>query len=108
MSDVCMIAVFLVGGIVGIDVAITFKRGKRRAGFLPVPSNLQIPRYWHYGSLPIGIECLVVVIGFLTDSRPLALFGLFGGTLIALVFMGMKPRWLEPQWMSWLRDHYSH
>lgn len=108
MTKMAWVAVFFLFAGVGCSVgAIQFKLGKMKAGFLPLPTNPQIPRDWPYGLGPGGIGSLLTGIGLLVDNRTLAMIGILGIVPFGLVLMAWKPRWVQPDWLLWLRDHYE-
>jgi hypothetical protein len=104
MKDLALL--FLLMGLGCLLGAVLFKKGERKKGFLPEPVNLQTPRDWAYGSVPTGLGFLLASIGLFVGSRLLTLIGLFSTVPFALVFMALKPRWIQPDWLLWLRDHY--
>ena len=98
---------FLVAAIVGPISALDFKSGKMKSSFLPLPVNTQIPVHHAYTGWPLGFFGLVSALGWVIESRPVLLIGIFGGLLLAIVFMAWKPDWLKPDWLLWLEAHYD-
>ena len=106
-GDTLVLLFFFLATVFGPIGAIQFKRGKRKAAFLPLPINIEIPTHWFYMGWPVGIGSLLTGIGFAIDNRTLGMIGLFGVMPFALVFAIWKPRWLKPDWLIWLEDKYG-
>jgi hypothetical protein len=102
-----VILLFLLAAILCPIVAIQLKQGKMKTAFIPLPINPEIPVDWPYGLWPVGVGSFLAGTGIFVESRTLILIGLFGAILFAFVFMFWKPRWLKPDWLLWLEDHYD-
>jgi hypothetical protein len=99
-------AFFLIAAVVMFHTAWSTKRGGEKWWFM-LKRNPTVPKDTAYGSIPIGVGCLIVVVGILIDNRSLFSLGFFGGIAVAFVFMVWKPDWLKPTWLLWLEDHYD-
>ena len=60
-----------------------------------------------YGSLPLGIGAVLVGVGGLVDNNPIIFTGFGGGVIVGYVFIAWKPRWMKPDWLLWLEEHYD-
>ena len=98
---------FLLGGVVMLVGAIRVKQGRTKIAFLPKSPTLLGARDWGYALLPASIGAISSSIGVLLNNRMLAAIGLLGSVLCSFIFMFSKPRWIQPDWLLWLRDHYT-
>jgi len=106
-ENTCVTIFFFFMAIAGPAWALEFKSGKSKSTYLPLPVNTQTPVYWYYTGWPAGFFGLVSGVGWVIESRPVAMIGVFGGLLLAIVFLTWKPDWLKPDWLLWLEANYD-
>ncbi len=94
--------IFVIMGIALVYQALRIKLGYYRNVFLR-QRGLSIPKYGYYGNLPLGIGLILAVLSTQIEESLLRdiLFyiGMYGGFLVALLFMVLKPNFLKPRWL---------
>jgi hypothetical protein len=96
-------------GVVLFAFGIAAKRGQARTRvlFMGVTNPLVAPVDSVYALFPFGFGSVMMGIGFALSSPILAGIGLAGGVVAGFVMMIWKPRWLKPDWLLWLEQHYD-
>jgi hypothetical protein len=106
--DLQVVIFFFAAGFVILVSGLAAKRGHPRTrGLFMFETNPLVSVDAVYGSLPIGLGSILVGIAFVLNSKALALLGLGGGTILGFVFIIWKPRWMKPDWLLWLEEHYD-
>jgi hypothetical protein len=101
---------FFIAGFGFLASAIFAKRGRIKHMFI-LKINPARPVDGIYATIPLGISCILLSIAWFTYGTPssvyLARFAIIGGIVFSFVFMAWKPRWLKPDWLLWLEEHYD-
>jgi hypothetical protein len=105
---------FFLWGLLGIGFiafGMQIRSGKQKAWFLQKSYPVIAPKAFVFALIPVGITFLVAALTALLPDMEIRgktfVYGCMPMYFISLILAMWQPRWLLPQWYSWLLDKHG-
>jgi hypothetical protein len=102
----CIIAGLVGLGLFFILLGESIRLGYLRKWYLGPDDPIFYPKPGVYGFIPLGLACIILALGLVFQG--LENWLLLGVPmflcLIAILLVGLQPRWIKPQWVRWLEE----